>query len=227
MRIPQQVILGGMKYSVNIVDNDLTIEISSKSQRPLQEVMLWHEILHHIISVISPKNNKDPFIEALALHLRALVVDNPEMFQSETVCRECGCEVDEDGHSIHVGIDCAAGKDFTINPTLTKTEYDNLRSACRRYSKIDPVLKAENDEPITEYVDFELYLLELWKETGYENVYKYKNRIKALRTPSPNTELFYDCQQRMFNDVQDIASVGLAPEECAISITELIANRTR
>lgn len=73
--------------------------------------------------------------------------------------------------------------------------------------------------------EFELTLLTLWSQY-YKKIYKYKNRINAFKEPRPNLELFYDINNEYFNELPDIATIDCDPEDGAVNISELIANRT-
>ena len=73
--------------------------------------------------------------------------------------------------------------------------------------------------------EFEIYLLNMWAEFGYKYVYKYKHRIKAFRGRDLTMDLFHDITQTMFMDVPDIVALDTDPEECHISIEELLNKR--
>lgn len=75
--------------------------------------------------------------------------------------------------------------------------------------------------------NLELMLLNMWKDNGFNIIYKYKNRIKAFREPLVNIELFYDVTQNMFQDVEDIANYdNSAPEDFKKDIGSLIQTRS-
>jgi hypothetical protein len=74
--------------------------------------------------------------------------------------------------------------------------------------------------------EFELALLNMWKDNRVKEIFKYKNRIYHFREPLVNIELFFDMTYKMFEDVDDIANYNnSAPEDYKISIDELIQNR--
>ncbi|WP_422661631.1 hypothetical protein ACK8P5_26275 (plasmid) [Paenibacillus sp. EC2-1] len=77
-------------------------------------------------------------------------------------------------------------------------------------------------------VDLELQLLKLWSDSGIEEVYKYKNRIKkAAREGLASYDLFCDmtCGE-MFTDVEDTANGDdLYAEDCKVSVESLIQSR--
>ena len=72
----------------------------------------------------------------------------------------------------------------------------------------------------------ETMLLEIWKNNGVTEIYKYKSRIKAFREPLTNIELFYDMTQSMFQDVEDIANHNYSsPKSYKKNIEDLIQSR--
>lgn len=73
--------------------------------------------------------------------------------------------------------------------------------------------------------EVEIYLLNMWAAFGYKNVYKYKHRIKAYYGRDLTMDLFHDITQTMFQDVPDIAALDAYPDECHISIEELLNKR--
>lgn len=76
--------------------------------------------------------------------------------------------------------------------------------------------------------EFELYMLRLWKSQEYEEVYRYKHRIKLYRGEDlQGIELFYDVTNgQFFDDVQDIASLDDAyAEDHKVSVEELIKKK--
>ncbi|ADO59567.1 hypothetical protein [Paenibacillus polymyxa] len=76
--------------------------------------------------------------------------------------------------------------------------------------------------------ELELMLLNMWSECGIEEIYKYKNRIKAFKEPLLNIELFYDLTYRLFSDVEDIANhEDSCPKNYKLSVNALIQSRSR
>ncbi|MFF2532182.1 hypothetical protein ACFVS2_25065 [Brevibacillus sp. NPDC058079] len=76
--------------------------------------------------------------------------------------------------------------------------------------------------------ELELLLLQMWADFGIEEIYKYKNRIKAFREPLTNIELFTDLTHQLFKDVEDIANhKGSVPDDYKVSVKSLIKGRSR
>ncbi|QRV11392.1 hypothetical protein JR311_20435 (plasmid) [Bacillus velezensis] len=75
--------------------------------------------------------------------------------------------------------------------------------------------------------ELELLLLVMWAENGVNEVYKYKNRIKAFREPLVNIELINDLScGGMFADITDVASYkDASPVDYKVSIATLVENR--
>lgn len=76
--------------------------------------------------------------------------------------------------------------------------------------------------------DLELTLLRHWNANNIKEIYKYKNSIKAFRSPLVNFELFKDLSSgSVFTDIKDITSHKFGePEEYKVSVEELILKRT-
>ncbi|MFD2330070.1 hypothetical protein ACFSR7_12530 [Cohnella sp. GCM10020058] len=81
--------------------------------------------------------------------------------------------------------------------------------------------------------DIELALLQMWASHGIEEVYKYKHRVKAYHEGRHNTELFLDLTcGAQFPNIPDVANAhptipyhDITPEDCKVSVAELIRKR--
>ncbi|MCY8549456.1 hypothetical protein MOD25_06000 [Bacillus haynesii] len=72
----------------------------------------------------------------------------------------------------------------------------------------------------------ETVLLKMWRDNGINEVYKYKNRIKAFREPLKNIELFTDLTHKMFEDIEDISRhKNSTPNDFKVEVDNLIKNR--
>ena len=74
--------------------------------------------------------------------------------------------------------------------------------------------------------ELELILLNIWKNSGIEEIYKYKRRIKEFREPLTNIDLFLDVTYSLFQDIKDVADYeNLSPIDCVVNINDLIKER--
>lgn len=74
----------------------------------------------------------------------------------------------------------------------------------------------------------ELTLLEMWKDSHINKIYRYKGRIKTLPASEGKTsfDLFYDLSNSLFDELKDVAnSSNTWPSDVALSIDQLLSKR--
>ena len=102
MKIPKQIKIGGFNYNVDrptthfIGDNNVvldgqcdttgkTIKVSAVGCEEYQEVVFLHEVCHAIINhYVSWDEQDEKFVEQFAKGLYQVLIDNKDIFESDT-----------------------------------------------------------------------------------------------------------------------------------------------
>lgn len=114
-------------------------------------------------------------------------------------------------------------KVFTPCTFNSSNEEKEMRALLILRDLIDSMYKLKHKDRSMK--NLETALLKMWRDNGINEVYKYKNRIKAFREPLKNIELFADLTNRMFEDISH--HKNSTPSDFKIEIDNLIKNRNQ
>lgn len=97
MNIPDKVKIGGYNYKVehrdgpfpngtSVVDGlhdatNNTITLSDEGEKPYQDTVFLHELIHGIIYVYCADKQDEDFVEQFSKGLYQVITDNPEIFE--------------------------------------------------------------------------------------------------------------------------------------------------
>lgn len=91
-KLPQQVTVGPMVYTVtedtsratdgvygSILYADSRISLQPGLAQPFQEIILWHEMIHAVLSQSGLRDQDEQVIHAIAYGVVEILRDNPEL----------------------------------------------------------------------------------------------------------------------------------------------------